>query len=453
MRNYKRPITDTNRRKVEHFFDILRDRITHRMQEAFGTGKEESQAHFSPLPDEFDHSSPLFRFVSENHLENNDQLLLLLALAPHVSPRYLTDIVSVFLPNGGDFPLFGGVKAKNHRGILPTGETALFVLAGHDMQNRIQAMNYMHHQSPLFQKGILSLEEVPPGEPKMSGKLFLDEEYVELLTTGHILKPKLSTNFPAQLLETELEWGDLVLNEKTLKQIKEIESWLQYNDILLNEWNMKGKIKPGYRVMFYGPPGTGKTLTANLLGKYTAKDVYRIDLSLVVSKYIGETEKNLSALFNKAANKDWILFFDEADAIFGKRTSVRDAHDKYANQEVSYLLQRIESHPGLVILASNLKSNIDTAFGRRFQSIIDFDIPAYTERLQLWQNNLPGHIPLAKGICLKELSRKYDVTGANIVNIVQYTCLKTIEQRQGEIRLEDLLNGIKKEYVKEGKMI
>ncbi|MGS2739380.1 ATP-binding protein [Sinomicrobium sp. M5D2P17] len=438
---------------MKPFFDLLKNTLEYRMYIAFGTGENVAKPCFCPPRDEFDLSSPLARFISEHRLGDQDLLLLLLALIPHLSPNYLSDIVSVVLPNGGEFPLFGGVKAKNHRGILPTGETALFLLAGGDMDERVQAIEFIHSESCLFRKKILSMEEVPIGEPKMSGKLILDEEYTELLTTGKILKPKLSTNFPAQLLETEMEWEDLVLNQKTLKQIKEIESWLHHNDILLNEWNMKGKIKPGYRVMLYGPPGTGKTLTASLLGKYTGRDVYRIDLSLVVSKYIGETEKNLSSLFDKATNKDWILFFDEADAIFGKRTNVRDAHDKYANQEVSYLLQRIESHPGLVILASNLKSNIDTAFSRRFQSIIDFDMPTYTERLQLWQNNLPEKIPLAKNVCLKEISRKYDVTGANIVNIIQYTCLKTLEQEQDTIQLEDIVNGIKKEYVKEGKML
>ena len=205
--------------------------------------------------------------------------------------------------------------------------------------------------------------------------------------------------------------------------------------------------------MFYGSPGTGKTLTACLLGKHTGRDVYRIDLSMVVSKYIGETEKNLSLLFDKAANKDWILFFDEADAIFGKRTNVRDAHDKYANQEVSYLLQRIEGHPGLVILASNFKSNIDTAFTRRFQTIIEFQSPTPDERIKLWQNNLPAGIPLEEAVNLRDLSRRYDITGANIVNIIQYACLKTLENASEEIRLEYLLGGIKKEYLKEGKMM
>ena len=194
-------------------------------------------------------------------------------------------------------------------------------------------------------------------------------------------------------------------------------------------------------------------MTACLLGKFTGRDVFRIDLSMVVSKYIGETEKNLSKLFDKASHKDWILFFDEADSIFGKRTNVRDAHDKYANQEVSYLLQRIEAHEGLVILASNMKTNIDTSFTRRFNSIIEFENPETAERLQLWKNYLPSKIKLDNKIALKEIARKYDLTGANIVNVIQFAGLKTLKKKSNTVAAEDLLKGIQKEYLKEGKMM
>lgn len=406
-----------------------------------------------PVLNQTDVNGFIDEFIIENNLSEIDVLILGLALVPHMKPDFLSSIIAEYLPNGGELPEFGGIKTKNHRGILPTGETAQFLVAGNDLENRISFYNYLHNQSFLYQKGIIKIEAVANGEPKLSGLLILEDEYIEKFITGKILKPQLSSIFPAQLIETQLDWDDLVLNSNTLNQIKEIETWLKFNDILLDEWNMKAKIKPGFRVMFYGAPGTGKTLTASLLGKYTQRDVYRIDLSMVISKYIGETEKNLSSLFDKAADKDWILFFDEADAIFGKRTNVRDAHDKYANQEVSYLLQRIENHPGLVILASNFKTNIDAAFTRRFQSVIEFEVPSYSERLQLWKNNLPKGIKIAEDVNLNELSKKYDITGANIVNIIQYACLRTLEDKNENIKLDHLLQGIKKEYVKEGKMM
>ena len=398
-------------------------------------------------------SSELTSFILKNKLSNSEIITLLLALAPHISPEFYNSIIFSFLPNGGDFPEFGGAKGKNHRGILPTGETVLFVLAGSDIEKRSTLLGLFSEDHLFARQGVLYLEDVPVGEPRLSGRLIMEHEYVELFTTGMIAKPKLSNDFPAQLIETRLNWDDLILNEKTMAQIAEIETWLKHNEALMNNWGMNNRIKPGFRILFTGPPGTGKTLTASLLGKYTNRDVFRIDLSLVISKYIGETEKNLSRLFDRAENKDWILFFDEADALFGKRTGVRDAHDKYANQEVSYLLQRIESHPGLVILASNMKSNIDSAFTRRFNAIIEFEIPSAQERLILWKKNIPANIKLDDLIKLEEIAQKYEVNGANIVNIVHYACLKTIERKSNTISYSDLLKGIQKEYAKEGKMI
>jgi SpoVK/Ycf46/Vps4 family AAA+-type ATPase len=206
--------------------------------------------------------------------------------------------------------------------------------------------------------------------------------------------------------------------------------------------------------LFHGPPGTGKTLTALIVGKKNQRDVFRIDLSMVVSKFIGETEKNLSQLFDRAKNKDWILFFDEADALFGKRTNVRDAHDKYANQEVAYLLQRIENHNGLIILASNFKSNIDEAFIRRFQSVIYFPLPSAGERLLLWKKTLPANInqKLPSEADLSSIAKKYEITGAGIVNVVQYCCLESLSKNSDEITVDQIKAGIEREYQKEGKV-
>lgn len=392
-------------------------------------------------------------FIKTHKLSPDEVVILLLTLIPYLQPNFLDTVLSKFLSKTstiGDFIEFGSVKGKNYRGIIPTGETALYILAGNNIEERTKYIRFIQSESKLFKEGIISMGKVPLGEPPMSGKLFLDEEYVSLFTTGIVSKPKLSASFPASLIETSLSWEDLILKPETLKEVKEIQTWLQCNDVLLNDWGMKDKIKPGYRVLFYGAPGTGKTLTASLLGKYTEKDVYRVDLSMVVSKFIGETEKNLASLFDKAINKDWILFFDEADSIFGKRTDVRDAHDKYANQEVSYLLQRIEAHPGLIILASNFKNNIDTAFTRRFHSIIEFETPSYEERLRLWETSLPKNVSLEEGILLDNLA-EYPITGANIVNVIQFACLQTIAAEENFIKEEFILEGIRREYSKEGK--
>lgn len=396
----------------------------------------------------------LFSVLIENHsVSIEEYILLLLTLAPRLQPHFFNRIITEHLPQGGDFPEFGGVKGTNHRGILPTGETAQFILAGDDIEKRLEVQRILSSEHWFAQKHILWLEPVREGEPVMSGRLILDPEIVELLTIGTVSKPRFSVDFPAEYIETEMEWDDLVLHPKTMQQIREIENWLKHNDTLLHDWGMKKKIKPGYRALLYGPPGTGKTLTATLLGKYTGKDVFRIDLSRVVSKYIGETEKNLSRLFDKAENKNWILFFDEADALFGKRTDIRDAHDKYANQEVAYLLQRIESYSGLVILATNQRGNIDEAFARRFQAIIHFPVPRAEERYEIWQKAFPSQIEVAADIDWHQVADRYELTGAGILNVTHYCAVETLADDSRCLDRKRLDAAILREYIKEGKAI
>ena len=214
----------------------------------------------------------------------------------------------------------------------------------------------------------------------------------------------------------------------------------------------KGRIRAFMFGSITNPPARFQLpLWDRLLDKYTGKDVFRIDLSRVVSKYIGETEKNLSRLFDKAENKDWILFFDEADALFGKRTDVKDSHDRYANQEVSFLLQRVEDFSGIVILASNFKSNIDDAFIRRFQTVVHFPIPKPAQRLQLWQNAFSARAQLAANVNLQEIAQHYELTGGAIVNVVRYCSLMAVSQGTTTIQLVDIEEGIRKEFLKEGK--
>jgi AAA+ superfamily predicted ATPase len=395
----------------------------------------------------------LGNFIKEHDPTCEEFTLLMLAMAPHLLPGSFDKIIAEQLHQGGDFPEFGGVKAANHRGILPTGETAQFILAGDDLEKRLDVQRILSSEHWFAKKHILWLEAVSEGEPVMSGRLILDPEIVELLTTGTVSNPRFTIEFPAEHIETEMEWTDLVLHPNTLLQIREIENWIKHSDTLLHEWGMKKKIKPGYRALFHGPPGTGKTLTATLLGKYTGKEVFRIDLSRVVSKYIGETEKNLSRLFDKAENKNWILFFDEADALFGKRTDIRDAHDKYANQEVAYLLQRVESYNGLVILATNQRGNIDDAFARRFQAIVHFPMPRPEERFLIWHNSFPPQVEIAEDIDWRQVAARFEISGAGILNVTQYCALELLADHSGTLDLKRLESAIMREYIKEGKVV
>ncbi len=398
-----------------------------------------------------DEQSPFSQYVLNQRLAADELVVLLLGLIPHIYPHFFDSIVAEFLPKGGEFPAFGGVKGTNHRGTIPTGETALYLLAGNNLERRFQVQQIFGEEHLFAKQNVLSLESVKYGEPPLSGRIILDDDFVDLFTIGKQAVPKMSASFPAQHITTALNWDDLVLHSHTLAQIQDLETWIKHHDTLMNNWGMNGKLKPGYRALFYGPPGTGKTLTATLLGKFTGKDVFRIDLSSVVSKYIGETEKNLASLFDKAKNKNWILFFDEADAVFGKRTSVRDAHDKYANQEVSYLLQRVEAYNGLTILSSNFKDNIDEAFTRRFNAMIYFPKPKPAERLVLWQKGFPEQVQIGRDLDLNQISKNYDLTGSHIMNIVQYACLQAIAKRSNIINKDLLMRSIHKELAKEGK--
>lgn len=442
---------ETTSQNIIHSLDFLHEVINRRLH-VFFSKEEQLRFEYPALP-QLLYDPLLVDFLSSKKLVVDEFIVLLLALAPHIQPDFIDGIIHHYLPGGGDFAEIGGVKGTNHRGMLPTGETALFIIAGNDIVRRLILQKLLFEESILIKENIVWLEQVKEGEPVMSGRLIVSPEWLGKLITGTEVSPKFSTEFPAKKITTLMSWDDIVLNGFTLSQIDDIKIWLEHNARIMEDEVLKRKIKPGYKVLFYGPSGTGKTLAATLLGRQFKKDVYRIDLSQVVSKYIGETEKNLEKVFLKAENKNWILFFDEADALFGKRTGVQNAHDRYANQEVSYLLQRIEDYSGLIILASNFKSNIDSAFLRRFHSIIHFPTPAAIERLKLWTNTLPKMFKTEPGMNLNELSEKYELNGAAILNIVHYASLRSLAKNDEFIRHADLIEAIRKEYRKEEKSV
>ncbi|MBN9382187.1 MAG: ATP-binding protein [Chitinophagaceae bacterium] len=406
-----------------------------------------------PAPDLSDDPSIYGTIVRHYRMSLSERIILLLALAPHLQPHLL----DVFFTRNADydrgFTEFGGIKGQNHGGFLPTGETAAFILAADSLEKRFSLLDLFGMDHFFHKFNILTLVRSQMEEPLLSGMLRISTEYLTYFTKGGSHHPDFSIHFPAKRIHTELDWSGLVLDEDTLQGVQEISDWLQFGNTLLHEWGMWKKIKPGFRALFHGPPGTGKTFTATLLGKSAGLDVYRIDLSMVVSKYIGETEKNLSGVFDQAEHKNWILFFDEADALFGRRTQTTSAHDRYANQEVSYLLQRMEDFPGVVILATNLKTNLDEAFSRRFQSMIYFPMPGPDQRLQLWQQSFPERTVLEDQEGLTTIAEKYEMTGGAIINVTRYASLLAVKRGTNVIRHRDILAGIRKEFSKEGKTI
>ncbi len=410
----------------------------------------EAETIFEIVPPDLSESeSPYARFLDYYDVSFAERVVIVLSLIPHIRPQ----LVDIFFTKNKTFDRrfteFGGHRSTEGA-FIPTGETLAFILAGRNLEIRFGVQTFFDGDHYFAKHNILRLNPTGDEHP-MKGPLRLSDEYLAYFTTGQPRRPDFGANFPARYIETQLEWEDLILHPGTRKQVEEIETWLQHGETLMKDWGMAPKLRPGYRSLFYGSPGTGKTMTACLLGKSTGRDVYRVDLSLVVSKYIGETEKNLAKVFDQAQHKGWILFFDEADALFGKRSQTQSAHDRYANQEVSFLLQRIESFDGIAILASNRRENMDDAFARRFESIIYFPVPRSEERLRLWKQGFSAKAAFEETLDLNKIAQEYTLSGGSIMNVIRYASLQALKEGTGVIAADDVLQGIRKEYAKEGK--
>ena len=249
-------------------------------------------------------------------------------------------------------------------------------------------------------------------------------------------------------------WGDIVLPPDTLEQLHEMCGMVEHRHLVYETWGFDRKLALGKGVMslFAGQSGTGKTMAADVIAGALGLDLYKIDLSGVVSKYIGETEKNLGSIFSEAESSNAILFFDEADALFGKRSEVKDAHDRYANIETAYLLQRMEEYSGAVILATNLKMNLDEAFSRRLHFVIDFPLPEEDDRRRIWMSMLPPDLPRRDDIDFSFLARQFKITGGNIRNIVLAGAF--IAASEGApMGMAHLIRATRREYQKLGRMV
>jgi AAA+ superfamily predicted ATPase len=258
----------------------------------------------------------------------------------------------------------------------------------------------------------------------------------------------------ARKLNPRYGWDDIVLPRLQLSTLKMICTTIRQRPVVYGDWGFDKKLSlgKGLIALFAGPSGTGKTMAAEIIANDLGQDVYKIDLSSVVSKYIGETEKNLEKIFSEAQDTDAILFFDEADALFGKRSEVKDAHDRYANIETAYLLQRTEEYNGLVILASNIKKNMDEAFVRRLHFMVDFPFPEEPERVEIWRRTFPLEAPRDPDIDLEFLARKFKITGGNIRNIILAAAFIAADDRK-PIAMRHLVRGASYEFQKMGKLV
>ncbi len=423
----------------------LSDMIIYRFADYF---QQSSQYAYPEPPDLSEDDSFYAALLRDLELDDIGRLLILIGLAPHLRPA----VFDIFFTKNAKFDRFyaefGGLKGEKHSGFIPTGETAAFIIAGNDLHKRFQLQRCFDEEHVLYIHNILSLGFTNQYEPIWSAELVISKEFLTHVTLSEPYKPRYSPSFPAEQLTTKLDWNDAVFDAQVLQEVNHIQAWIAHEENIMKTWNLQKYLKKGYRTLFYGPPGTGKSMTAALLGKSNNMEVYRIDLSGVVSKYIGETEKNLAKLFDMAEHKKWILFFDEADALFGKRISTQSSNDMFANQQVSYMLQRIEEFDGVVILASNFKNNIDDAFLRRFQSVVYFPKPDPSLRLQLWQKYF-SHFDMAN-VNLEKIATDYEISGGSIINVLRYCSIASSKRNTRVILESDIIKGIKKEFLKEG---
>lgn len=255
-------------------------------------------------------------------------------------------------------------------------------------------------------------------------------------------------------LQVKGTWDDLVLPKAQKAQLRQACNQMTYRTKVFGEWGFSDKLSygKGLSMLFSGPPGTGKTMGAEVVAHELGLHIYKIDLSRVVSKYIGETEKSLQSIFDEAEKSHAILFFDEMDALFGKRSEVKDAKDKYANIEVSFLLQKMEQYEGITILATNLLQNIDEAFLRRIQYIIHFPFPKKEEREKMWQNVFPKKLPVDDDVDAREIAEKLEVAGGNIKNIAVSAAFLAAAD-ENHVTMQHIVKAALQEARKTGKVI
>ena len=445
----KSNITENNFKTIIAEVNWLKEMITVRLNNHFDIDERKQIFPDPPLLEAG--ASNYSKWVLKNKLNEFDRLVVIVAIANIFYPEIFDKFL---IKNKGldkRFTEFSGKMDTDKSRFVATLGTINFIYCGVESSSIFDGQIVFERDYILNKISAIHFSNEKENDLKMSKVVYLNDEILKFLTIGQEFKPDYSSEFPAKLLKTDLKWADLVLNPIALDEVENINTWIKYREEISKDLALSKRINKGYKCLFYGPPGTGKTLTASLIGQRNNVEVYRIDLSQVVSKYVGETEKNLSRVFDMAENKNWILFFDEAESLFSKRTGVSDSKDRFANQQTAYLLQRMEEYTGMVILATNLKPNIDRAFSRRIQSIINFPVPSFLERKVLWTNSLS---PLSNidVDAINKLAKDYEISGGSIKNAIQFSWLYS-KRNGGIIKYKHLVQGIKRELIKEGKSI
>lgn len=389
------------------------------------------------IPDRsrFGRVGPLAEVIAVAGLSDAEAVVLVAALAPSVDEAFVRRYAAL------------GGRATEVTGL--TGEVAR-TLAARSFRGRLDATAMLSPQGRLRAHGLVSLE---PG-PGLEGVLRPDPALVAWVLGLPAEEPEPSGDFPARPLRTVHTLADVVLPAEARTRVDELAARILHRELVVRDWgfgahhdNVSGLI-----ALFHGPPGTGKTMTAAAIAASAGLPAYVVDLPSLLSKYIGDTAKALARVFDRAARERCVLVFDEADAVFGARTDVSDAHDRYANQDVSYLLTRTEQFDGTVVLTTNLAGNIDAAFRRRIHVVVEFPEPGPGERERLWAAVAPARLPLDPAVDLAALAERYPLTGAQIRDATLEAAYLAADG--GRLVTEDhLLVGVRRQYEKAGRTV
>ncbi len=423
---------------------VLGARLAERLPEPMATPAPDSSLPQLGGPEQlppasvFEGDGPLATIIDDVGLKVGEALILAAAVAPEIDERYapLTALLSgrVGAPAG-----LTGEGARN--------------LAARTFAGKLAAADQLSATAPLRASGLIELDG-PSDEGLLAARLLVDPSIGAWILGRPRELPVGTPGFPAAPMSTVHDLGDVIVSGTGRRALQSLVARIRDRQRVNVDWGF-GRHHDGAGgivAMFHGPSGTGKTMAAAVVAREAGLPAFRVDLSMLVSKYIGETEKNLAKIFDVAERADCVLVFDEADAIFGSRTEVGDARDRYANQEVSYLLQRIERHPGVVILTTNLQGNIDDAFQRRISVSIPFPAPTPVQRQDLWTRVFPPELPTDAGLDISELAERFDLTGAAIRDATLEAAFIAADNGQVVTR-EHLITAITAQYAKSSRML
>lgn len=407
-------------------------------------------AEFLPLPP-LKVGTSYEKLVTDHSLTEPDRVLLNLAFAGLFQPSILVPFVIAFKDPEMSFRFGGFLKEETGR-FYPTVRTALYLLAGDDEELWNYYLCLFTSKHKLFSSNLIQVKPTEHSTNFIDHEIVFNDQFIGTILHGESPRLDGDASFPARRSKRSHTMKEVVLDEKTIGELEKLRRFARNMSQL---WSLPNgwKYRQNYISIFSGEPGTGKSHTAEAIGNEMSLPVYKVNFAQLVSKYIGETEKNLERVFDRFSGHPSILFFDEAESIFSKRIEVKDSHDKHANNEQSFLLQKIEEYNGIVILATNvqnLSQYFDKAFQRRIRQIVNFQFSDYPERIKLWENAIGAPFNYEEGL-VDRLAKNYQFSGGSIFNVISEGVIEALDKKTETFTFELLEPAMMDEFKKTGR--